>query len=171
MILRSRQRGFAYIAAVIFLVALAAFALAILRLQNAQQATVDGGILGMRAGQAARGGLEWAFYRLRSGDTAICNAIGDGSAKAGTTLNSFMEDTGFKVTVTCRFADYREGQDPASSGTGATSLVKHIFELEATACNGAGAACPDAASVPSRDYVERKRAASICAADKGAPCY
>lgn len=161
----ARQRGFAYIAAVIFLVVLAGFALSMLRLQNVQQATIDGGILGMRAEQAARGGLEWAFYQLRNGNAQACVNIVD---KA--TRTDFVADSGFKVTLTCAVQTYNEGED-YDSGVRAPQK-KNIFELTATACNGSGAACPDIGSVTGRDYVERKRSASLCGVeDNKKYCY
>lgn len=148
------QGGFAYIAAVVFLLVLAAFALAALRLQSAQQATIDGSVLGMRADQAARGGLEWALYQIRDSKAQSCTAI------ATRTLNDFVTDTGFKVTVTCAPATYNEGLD--YNGGTPQAQKKNIFELTATACNGTGASCPDAGSVTARDYVERKRSVSLC---------
>jgi MSHA biogenesis protein MshP len=165
MSVRLRENGFAYIAAVIFLVVLAGFALAVLRLQNAQQATIDGSILGMRAEQAARGGLEWAFYQLRDGKAAACTNTVDNATRM-----DFVQDTGFKVTLTCAVQTYNEGED-YDSGARAPQK-KNIFELTATACNGAGAACPDAAAVAGRDYVERKRSASLCGVeDNKKYCY
>lgn len=162
----SHQRGFAYIAAVIFLIALAAFALAMLRLQNAQQVSIDGNIQGMRAGQAARGGLEWAFYQLGDGNPAACAAMN------GRTLNDFAADGGFRVTLACTSFAFNEGQLAPVGANAPATRTKTIFEIQATACNGSGASCADAASVPGRDYVERKRAASICAtADGDHNCY
>lgn len=153
-----RAAGFAYIAAVVFLVVLAGFALAALRLSESAQATASQQVLGARAGQAARGGLEWAFYRLK-GPGAKCPA-------QPVTLTDFVADTGFKVTLTCDMATYFEGQTPT-----AAPLQKSVFQLTATACNGAAAACPDDAAATGADYVERKRSASICIAADGTDCY
>ena len=156
------QGGFAYIAAIVFVVLLAGLALAILRLQGTQQATVDNGLLGMRADQAARGGLEWAFARLRTADTSACSS-------AGTTLTDFRAASGFLVTVRCNFRTYNEGQFVDANDQLQTQQ-KIIFEIDATACNGSAAACPDAASVPRAGYVERKRTASFCAIAGGSDC-
>jgi MSHA biogenesis protein MshP len=60
---------------------------------------------------------------------------------------------------------FSEGQMPT-----AAPLMKNVFQLTATACNGKGA-CPDNAAVTGADYVERKRSASICIAADGTDCY
>jgi MSHA biogenesis protein MshP len=163
-----RQSGFAYIAAVVFLVVLAGFALAALRLSTTSQATVNQQVLGARANQAVRGGIEWALYRLKgTAGTAACftptNAPGTVN---GTTLTDFLGATGFRVTLTCTARTYNEGQNPDGS-----VRAKNIFELTATACNGAASRCPDNASVLGPDYVERKRSASFCIATDGTDCY
>lgn len=142
------QRGFAYIAAVIFLVVIAGISVALLRLTENQQSTINGSLLGARASLAARAGIEWI---ARQPD-ARCSAAG-----ATTTLTDFRADSGFLVTVGCTVRAYNEGVADAAG----TAVTKHIYSIEAVACNGSGA-CPDAASVPRADYVERKRVASIC---------
>jgi MSHA biogenesis protein MshP len=152
-----RAGGFAYIAAIVFLVVLAGFALAALRLSGTAQATVEQAVLGARANQAARAGLEWAFYRLKTPGTT-CTALDNPP--------DFVADTGYRVTLTCGMLTYGEGQK--SNGD---ALIKNIFQFTATACN-IGSTCPaDDASVASPDYVERKRSASICITADGADCY
>lgn len=153
-----RSGGFAYIAAIVFLVVLAGLALALLRLQSTQQATIDASVLGMRAGQAARGALEWGLYQLRSGDPKDC------TANDGKTLGDFVADTGFKVTLACKAQSFGEGQADDAP------LTKNIFVLEATACNGTASACPDAGSVARAGYVERKRSVSFCMLPGAGPC-
>lgn len=155
----ARAAGFAYIAAVVFLVVLAGFALAALRLADTAQATASQQVLGARAGQAARAGLEWAFYRLKA-PGANCDPV------KSVTLTDFVTDTGFRVTLTCDVQAYSEGQTPT-----AAPLVKNVFQLTATACNGTAAACPDNAAATGADYVERRRSASICIAADGTDCY
>lgn len=155
-----RQGGFAYIAAVVFLVVLAGFALAVLRLSDTEQASVNQQVLGARASQAARTGLEWAFYRLRAAG-ATCNSLDAAPAP------DFYRDTGFVVVRTlCTMQTYDEGQDPNS-----VSLKKNIFQLTYTACNGSGPGCGSNADLANPDYVERRRTASICITTTGADCY
>jgi len=162
-----RQAGFAYIAAIVFLVVLAGFALAALRLSTTSQATVSQQVMGARANQAARGGIEWALYRLKGArNTAGCfTAPATPGTVDGTTLADFAAATGFRVTLTCTARTYNEGQNPDGS-----NRAKNIFELTATACNGGGT-CPDNGSLASPDYVERRRSVSICIATDGTDCY
>ena len=143
-----RQAGFAYIAAVVLLVVVAGLCVALLRMTGTQQATVDSALLGARASLAARAGIEWGFYRLRTGSCV----------EEGTTLADFAGDSGFLVTVRCTFKDFNEGEDGAGK-----PVKKRMVQLEAVACNG-GAACPstDTAVIAGPGYVERRRVATTC---------
>ncbi|WP_312519962.1 MSHA biogenesis protein MshP [Massilia sp.] len=157
-----RQSGFAYIAAVVFLVVIAGIAVALLRLTDTQQTTVNQALLGARAGLTARAGIEWAFNGL----AARCGPD-NGTA---TLLNDFSYVSGFRVRVTCSFRDYDEGENPAALGT---SVQKRIYRIEAVACNGTGGDCPDTngGSLARPDYVERARVATICTmAPANTPC-
>ncbi|SDD37487.1 MSHA biogenesis protein MshP [Massilia sp. PDC64] len=151
-----RAGGFAYIAAIIFLVVLAGFALAVLRLSDTEQITVNQAVLGARASQAARTGLELAFYRLKPAGTD-CNAVPPAP--------DLKQATGFVVRLECTMLTYSEGQKPDG-----TPVSKTIFELTATACNAG--TCPGTdADLANPDYVERRRAASICVASDRSDCY
>ena len=151
-----RQLGFAYIAAVVVLVILAALAITVVRLSNTQQATSTQDILSIRAGQAARAGIEWGLYRLRTGQ---CEPIRN--------LDDFRAETGFRVTVECAPSSFREGETSAGAEIGIT-----LFRIQATACNGNQAACPDPGQVPAEEYVERRRVATVCLTTPGnGDCY
>jgi len=151
-----RQSGFAYIAAVVFLVVMAGIAVALLRLTDTQQTTVNQALLGARAGLTARAGIEWAFKGLE----ANCSPGG-----TSTTLNDFSHASGFRVTVNCSFLSYNEGENAVGP------VAKRIYRIQAVACNGAGANCPDGPSVPRADYVERAQVATICTmAPANSPC-
>lgn len=152
-----RADGFAYIAAIVFLVVLAGFALAALRLADTAQATVTQQLLGARASQAARAGLERAFYLLKPAN-ADCPAV-TGAPK--------LVLDGFLVIVSCTRLPYNEGLDQNGN-----PVPKAIFELAAVACNGAGNSCPgDNTDLANPEYIERKRTASICVAASGTDCY
>ena len=142
-----RQDGFAYIAAIVLLIVMAAMATAIIRLSTTQQSTSIQDLQGIRAAQAARGGIEWGLYQIRSS-----------ACPAPTTLTDFLADTGFRVTVTCTSQDFKEGERPA-----ATAWQKTIYRIEATACNSSSA-CPDDTIAERVDYVERKRVVTACRA-------
>lgn len=144
------QRGFAYIAAVIFLVVIAGISVALLRLTDTQQSTATQAILAARASLAARGGIEWAAHQL---GTRCATAPGQSN-----NLTDFRNDAGFLVTVTCTFRDFDEGED----GKAGATLTKRIYFIDAVACNGSGNACPHEPSVTGAGYVERRRTATIC---------
>ncbi|SFC72620.1 MSHA biogenesis protein MshP [Massilia yuzhufengensis] len=143
-----RQSGFAYIAAVILLVVVAGVCVALLRLSGTQQDTVNQAVLGARASLAARAGIEWGFYQLRTG---ACNA-------APRQLTDVEAESGFRVTVSCSFLDFSEGEDSAGS-----PVAKRSVRVEAVACNSGGS-CPsfDPAVLTRPDYVERRRVATTC---------
>jgi hypothetical protein len=145
------QRGFAYIAAVVLLVMVAGIAVALLRLTDTQRSTVNQALLGAHANLTARAGLEWAFRDLPN----RCSAT-------PVTRDDFSYATGFRVTLTCTFSQFNEGDNPNAPGT---AQRKRIYRIEAVACNGAGTNCPDGASVARPDYVERARIATVCLLD------
>lgn len=150
-----RQRGFAYVAAVVLLVVVAGVCAMLLRLSGTQQATVDASLLGARAGLAARAGIEWGFYQLRNGNCA-----------ATKTLDDFSAGSGFRVVVSCSASTFNEGEDAAGN-----PVPKRLVRLEAVACNSGGA-CPshDPAVLKRRDYVERRRVATTCVFGAGGLC-
>ena len=158
--MRRHQNGFAYIAAVVFLVVLAGIAVALLRLTDTQQATVNQALLGTRAGLTARAGIEWMLHGL----PARC--------AQGATLDDFRYASGFRVSVTCTAQGYAEGAqpDPDNPGQAETRQIR-LFRIQAVACNGAGAGCPDQASVAQPDYVERAQVVTVCLREGGRiPC-
>lgn len=156
---RIRQRGFAYIAAIVLLLVVAGLSLAMLRLSSTQQSTVNQALLGARASQAARAGVEWMIYQIVNDGATAC--------PAGKTMDDFHAETGFRVTVACNTrAAFNEGESAPG-----TPVAKHIYQVDAIACNGAAVACPDAASVAAPDYVERRRTATICMTGDGKDCY
>jgi len=163
--MRGRQQGFAYIAAVVILLVVAGISVALVRMSGTQNSTVNQTLLGVRASQAARAGIEWMLYRLsHDGKLEGCP---DGSASVQ--LNDFKADTGFLVSVSCRVSGehpFNEGEKPDG-----TALRKYVYRIEAVACNSGAASCPDNVGVAQPDYVERRRVASVCMTDTGTDCY
>lgn len=161
-----KQGGFAYIAAVVLLVVVAGVIAGVLRLTASQQATANDAVLIARAGQAARGGIEWMMYRIGT-DAASAPCPADTvSAPTATPVGDFRNASGFNVTVTCGFRQYKEGVDQAGA-----AVVKNIYTIDAVACNGNGASCPDNAGAGAPDYTERRRVATICLVQGGGFCY
>ena len=156
----NRQSGFVYVAAVVLLVILAAMATAVVRLNTTQRSTLNQDLLGIRASQVARGGVEWGLYMAR---TQKCDLTHTDAAPLQRTLIEFRATSGFNVTVRCSVRAFNEGE--ASEGV---PLVKHFYRIEAVACNSDGACPGNAAEV---DYVERMRVATACITSTGGDCY
>ena len=169
-ILLRRQSGFAYIAAVIFLVVIAGVAVVLLRLTDTQQSTVNQALLASRASLAARGGIEWVFnnpaQRCSQAPLSTSNAAPAGALNH---LTDFRAESGFLVSVSCSFRAYNEGETIDASGN-SSPVVKRIYRIDAVACNGTANTCPDPGSVPRADYVERAQVATICLLTDGTPC-
>ena len=148
------QRGFAYIAAVIIMVVMATLATAMVRINTVQLTSANQDLLAIRATQAARAGVEWGLYQLKSN---TCNA--------SRTLTDFVPSTSFTVTVLCSYLEYNEGESAPN-----VPIVKRIYRIDATACN-IGASCPSSANATSVEYVERRRVATACMTTTLGDCY
>jgi MSHA biogenesis protein MshP len=141
-----RQRGFAYIAAILILVALSTLAITAVKLSTTQQSTSAQDAMSGYALQAARAGTEWGLYlALVNGNCAGANQTLDHRSAHG-----------FAVTVSCTQTDFNEGESAPG-----VPIKKSTFTVTATACNAAS--CPDSSLVGKPDYVERKRTAVACA--------
>lgn len=142
--LRRRQRGLGVIAVIFVLVMLAALAAAVVRLGWAAQTTFAQDLQGARATQAAQAGIEWGLFKtINDGTWASC---------AGSQTLDLRTETGFRVTVSCSYDSYVEGETAA----GAPRTVR-VYTINAVACNGTAASCPDDATAASTHYVERMR--------------
>lgn len=137
---QSAERGFSLVSAIFLLVVIAALGTFAVTLSTTQQQGAALDLLGARAYQAARAGIEWgAFQALQGGGAAWC--IG-----APNTLLPALPGTlsGFTVNVACSATTH--------SDTGATAGTVTIFNLTSSATQGvAGQA----------DYVERQINATI----------
>ena len=106
--MKGRQEGFSLITAIFLLVVAAGLVAALINSQVVQYSTLSMSVLGVRANQAARSGIEYAAYRaLVSG---VCNA--------SETLNFTSAEPAlepFTVTLNCSPSPHTEGSGPGSS--------------------------------------------------------
>ena len=119
--IRVRQAGVGIVTAIFLLVVLAGLGVAMVAITTSQQASANLDLLGARAYQAARSGLEWGiFQRMRN---KACDARSPFRMPDGTSLS------GFSVIVTCT---------PQGEG----GLVRYV--ITSTACNfpDAQGGCP-----------------------------
>jgi MSHA biogenesis protein MshP len=147
-----RQSGFSVVAAIFLLVVLAVLSVIIASVTGIQQASSQLDILGARAYQAARAGMEWGAHRVLDPNNALPACALPTCPAASTNLSGLGGSLApFTVTVTCvQAADTTEG-----------NRNLRVFTLVATACNEtAGGACPNPAPTIN-DYVERQLQASV----------
>ncbi|QBI01911.1 agglutinin biogenesis protein MshP [Pseudoduganella albidiflava] len=127
-----RSRGVSIVTAIFLLVVLSGVGAAIVTTATTQRqsATID--LLGTRAYEAARTGVEFGLFQF----------LGNNGACVNTSFTAPGALSAMTVTVTC-----------VTVGTdGAPALTQ--TRITATACNApAGGACPNAA--PGADYVQR----------------
>jgi MSHA biogenesis protein MshP len=153
--------GFSAIAALAILVILGVLGAYVARVSTLQHQGSAMDVLGTRALQAARAGIEWGTYSvLNPEDTSSATPYacpGGGTNISGLAANL----AAFTVTVTCSMTgpETEFGNDIRT------------YQLTATARNmPAGGACPNNAST-SAGYVERQLTALIATCRLGAaPC-
>jgi MSHA biogenesis protein MshP len=147
------QSGFALIAAIAIMVILAAlggFILSVTVLRD-QSAGLD--ILGTRALNVARAGIEWGMYQIQNPEDTGGAALID--CPVATFPRNFAKTTfdgaqgSFAVRVTCALTN---AANPVESGN-----TIRIFQLTAVACNDplAGNVCPNNNAIVSPVYAER----------------
>ena len=126
------QRGFSLVSAIFLLVVIAALGTFAVTLFTTQQQSAAMDVLGSRAYQAARAGIEWGAYQL---------LITGGGCAAATTAALPLANTlsGFTVNVACSSNSYTE------DGT-----TVNVYQLISTAKQGT-----------SPDYIERQMSATI----------
>lgn len=149
----ARARGVSLISAVFLVVVLASLAAAIVGVFTAQQQSSVLDIVGVRADQAARSGLEWGLYRqLRMTPPSVACFSATPVTFA---LPSNTALTGFSVTVSC--------STPVDSSGATTNLATNTtnrWTITAVACNKPGpSGCPNASTDP--DYVQRRVQAQL----------
>lgn len=101
------QRGFAIITAIFLLVILAAIGVAMVTFSTAQHATSGQDVMGARAYQAARAGIEWALYQRLNPQVSSPNSSPSYCQSVGVNVpTSFAMPSGtslspFTVSVQC----------------------------------------------------------------------
>jgi len=129
---RSSMRGFSLITAVFLLVVISALGVFAVTISSSQQQSDTMDVLGSRAYQAAKTGIDWSIYQITNG--ATCATLGQPVMPAGTQLSAFA------VVVTCNSKPYTEG----------TNRV--VYQLTSTAQTGV---------VGSFGYLERQLQVTI----------
>lgn len=126
------QRGFSLVSAIFLLVVIAALGTFAVTLSTTQQQSSALDVMGSRAYQASRAGIEWGAYQaLRNGSCVVTQQL----APLPNTLADFI------VNVTCIPNTYNE-----------TGTTVNMYQLTSTATQGA---------VATPNYVERQMSVTI----------
>jgi MSHA biogenesis protein MshP len=136
--MKRTQTGFSLVSAIFLLVVLAFLGSAMVTFSTNQQQSAALDVMGARAYQAARTGVEWGAYQVLRGGGACAGNLPPATF-AGTTLS------GFNVAVACV-------PTAASEVSAATGTVT-VYDLTSTATQGGAPGSPD--------YVERAIQVSI----------
>ena len=130
--MKKYQLGFSLVSAIFLLVVIAALGLFTVTISTTQQQSSAMDVLGSRAYQAAKAGIEWSIYRITQ-DEETCATLTQPALPAGTQLSVFS------VVVNC------SSTGPYSDGGAANFSV---YELTSTATT--------AGDVGSLGYLERQ---------------
>lgn len=128
------QRGFSLISAIFLLVVVAALGTFAVTLSTTQHQSTALDVMGARAYQAARAGIEWGAFQLLQNAagayTAACRAgaTSQGVAPLPNTLN------GFTVNVGCSATAHDEGTRTIAGGN-----PIWVYQLTSAATQGAAA--------------------------------
>lgn len=134
------HRGFSLITAIFLLVVLGTLGTLMVTFFAAQQQTSAIDVLGSRAYQAARAGIEFGAYNISvAAPGAGCAGIPVPLFAANTLANNLLP---FAVTLTCAVTAANEG-----------GVTVNVYNLTSTAANGGGAG--------SVNFVERSISATI----------
>lgn len=143
---RLHCRGVSLLSAVFLIVVLAGLSAAMVGVFTTQQQSSVIDILGVRADQAARSGLEWGLHRQLRATPPAVTCFTPSPATFAMPANSAL--SGFSVTVTC------------SAGANVAGASTNHWTITAVACNKPGAAgCPNAS--PDPDYIARRVQAKL----------
>lgn len=140
------QRGFSLVTAIFLLVVLASLGAMMMTFFTAQQQSSALDVLGTRAYQASRAGIEWAAFGVSQMPPASATAAATLWPGCATGTNFPANTLGgtlapFSVTVSCTATSAVEGTNPPPT--------IYIYDITSTATG------PNGAAPGSADYVER----------------
>jgi MSHA biogenesis protein MshP len=141
---RKLQRGFSIITAIFLLVVLSFLGIAMVSFSTSQHQSSAMDVMGSRAYQAARTGIEWAAYHVANSASGVEWAGCAATTPAATLTSLGGTLSPFTVSVNCSHMAVSE------VGASPTNAI-WIYDVSAVACTEA--VCPSAA--PGANYIER----------------
>ncbi len=149
---RDNQAGFALPSAIFLIVVLAALGAIVVTVSGLQHTTSARDVMGSKAYQAARAGIEWGAYQvLQQASPGVCPPSAGIPPSTTIPMPAGTDLTGLTVNVQCARTTDVEG-----ARTAANPL--EFYLITATACNQPP--CPNITN-PGPAYVERQLQASI----------
>ena len=141
--MRKMQRGFSLVSAIFLLVVIAALGTFAVTLSTTQQQSAALDVLGARAYQAARAGIEWGAYQVLPNSAVVGGFAENCRAGATSQVLAPLPNTlsGFNVNVGC---------DATAHSEAAATIT--LYQLTSTATRG---------TVATPDYVERQMTVTI----------
>lgn len=121
------QRGFSLVTAIFLLVVLSALGAMMVTFFTAQQQSSAVDVLGSRAYQAARAGVEWAAFGVSQTASGVWGGCPTGTSFPTNTLGGVLAP--FSVTVTC--------PNPVSAVEGVNTIWVYDITAAASGVNGA----------------------------------
>jgi MSHA biogenesis protein MshP len=150
-----REGGFSLVTAIFLVVVLAVLGAFIVSVTGLQQSGHQLDILGARAYQAARAGIEWGAFQVLDPNNALnpatCSPVILPACPATTDISTLAGSLAvFTVTVRCVPTTTTEGNRDV-----------RVFEITADACNQpTGTSCPNTGT-PGQGYVSRQLSAVV----------
>lgn len=147
-----RQAGFSSVMVIAMVVLLAAMTTYALRFVSGSLGSQSLDTQVLRADQAAKAGIEWQRYRLRT--------LGLGGCANSTNITVPFQSSAFNVTVTCQ-------RTPATLFTVGGINTYNNFTFTATACSPTAGACPVTVQPLGPNYVQRQYSANALCPSAG----
>jgi MSHA biogenesis protein MshP len=147
---RDNQAGISLVTAIFLIVVLAALGGIVVTVSGLQHTSSARDVMGSKAFQAARAGIEWGAYKVLQ-QAALPGAGACPAPSTSIPMPAGTDLTGLTVSVTCALTNFNEGDR-----TGVTAL--EFYLITATACNQPP--CPNTTN-PGPAYVERQLQATI----------
>lgn len=143
---RKIQQGFSLVSAIFLLVVIAALGVFAVTLSTTQQQSAALDVMGSRAYQAARAGIEWGAYQVIQSAAAAPSTFAADCQPGPTSSTVALTNTlaGFNVNVQCSATAHSEA---------AATIT--VYQLTSTASGVAGA------TPGSPNYVERQMTVTI----------
>lgn len=143
----ARQSGFSIVAGLFLIIIIAGLGIFMVNMYLSQQTNSNQDVLGARAYQAAKAGIEWGTYQIMSPEngTAVVAPYACAGAMGTPTFSGTLQN--FTVNVSCTVNSTTEGANTI-----------RVYQITSNASFG---------TAPSPDYIERQMTARVATCRTG----